>query len=151
MLNVEIQKLNDTTIKPVALKLLEEYEESSDDEPPDETAIIKKSGSQEIDLAEPCEKLQSSSSDTRSVHIEHNKEVGTAVLAGNSCRIVNSEVKVESCLKVDNECEKTNTEHSQKRKRSAKKEIKPIKKPPPLRTPRTEIIERKSAFLEAVR
>lgn len=83
--------------------------------------------------------------------MEHNKEVDITIIAGNNCKVVNSEVKVESCLKVNNECEKTNTEHSQKRKRCAKKEFKPIKKLPPLRTPRTEIVERKSAFLEAVR
>lgn len=131
--------------------MIEEYDKSSDDEPPNETAIIKESASQDIVKAAPNEKQCSSTSNIKSVPTEHNKQENITVLTGNESEVVNSDLKVETCLKVNNECEKTITVHSQKRKKLSKKEIKPIKKTPPLRTPRTEIVERKNALLEAVR
>jgi len=63
---------------------------------------------------------------------------------------MNIEVKIESCTKVNEECEKVNSENGQKQNRTSKTEFKPLIKVSPLRTPRTEIVERKGALLEAV-
>jgi len=59
-------------------------------------------------------------------------------------------VNIDVCSKINNKCEKTTNDRGQKRKNTSKKESKPIKKTPPMRTPRTEVVERKGALLEAV-
>lgn len=135
----------DETSKPVALKLLEAYDEfgdnQSDDEPPEETAIIKKSALP--DNKSLTEQLCSGSETV-------DKEVHSSPLVKNDGEAASTEVKIKSCSKVNEGCEKADPENGQKRKRAIKKESKPIKKTPPLRTPRTEIVERKGALLEAL-
>lgn len=79
-----------------------------------------------------------------------DKEDNTNPLLKNSNEAVNKEVKTESSSKINEECRKVDSENGQKRKRTSKKESKPFKKIPPPRTPRTEIVERKGALLEAV-
>lgn len=129
---------------------MEAYDESgdnqSDDEPPEETAIIKKSAL--LDNKSLTEHSISLCSASEVV----DKEVYSSPLVKNDSEAVNTEVKIKSS-KVNNGCEKAdpeNLENGQKRKRNVKKEFKPIKKSLPLRTPRTEIVERKGALLEAV-
>lgn len=112
-------------------------------------AIVKESVSQDKSLTEYNKEL-CSTSDTKEVFLECSKEVNTTSLGENGSN-VDLKMKIESCSKVFEEDEKTNAKHCQKRKKSSKKDSKPIKKLPPLRTPRTEVVERKSALLEAVR
>lgn len=152
---IKEEEILDETNKPVALKLLEEYDESndsqSDNEPPEETAIVKKSTLPDNKLLtkyieEPC-----STSEIRAVPIENNKvNTNTTIIKGNS-ESVSTEVNNDKSILEENEaCENTNTERGIKRKKTPKKESKPMKKSQPLRTPRTEIVERKDALLEAV-
>lgn len=129
---------------------MEEYDESSDGEPPEETTIVKKLESFDNKSLtdgneEPC-----TTSKIGVVSTEHNEEADSTSLVENVIEAVNTEVNVENCSKVD-QCGKMDSEqHGQKRKRNSKKESKPFKKIPPLRTPRTEVVERKAALLEAV-
>lgn len=94
----------------------------------------------------------------KEVFFKCSGEVNTTLLGESSSDVVdlemkneNEKMKIESCSKTFEEDEKTNTKHCLKRKKSSKKDSKSIKKLPPLRTPRTEVVERKSALLEAVR
>lgn len=139
----------DETRKPIALKLLEEYKESSDDEPPEETAIVKKSESFNNKSLIETNEESCSTFKMEIISTEHNEEVNIS-LVDNVSEAINTKVNNESSSKV-NKCEKTDSEpRGQKRKKNSKKETKPLKKIPPLRTPRTEVIERKAALLEAV-
>lgn len=154
--NVDVQKQDEIieeTGKPVALKLLEEYaESSSDDEPPDETAIVKESAPLNNTILtepndEPC-----STSKVEDISMKCNDEVDSISLSViNDVKVENKELTNEKFSKVNGESIKPDFERGQKRKKSPKKEFKPVKKTPPLRTPRTEIVERKGALLEAVR
>lgn len=129
---------------------MEEYDESSDGEPPEETAIIRKSESSENKsliegIEEPC-----STSKMEVVSTEYDEEANSTSLVDNVSETIDTKINIESCSKID-KCENTNFEpHGQKRKKSSKKETKSLKKIPPLRTPRTEVVERKTALLEAV-
>lgn len=100
-------------------------------------------------LTEPIEE-QSSTSEIRTVPIENKENVNTTIIEGNNVSVSIEVNTDESITKVNEACENVNSERGVKRKKTPKKESKPIKKPPPLRTPRTEIVERKSALLEAV-
>lgn len=144
------EEILDESNKSVALKLLEEYDESndsqSDNEAPEEMAIVKKCSKQ---LTE-CTEEQCPTLETRAVSIEHNKEVVNTAIVEENSGSVKSEANIDVSPKVNEECENTNNVRGLKRKKTQKKEIKPIKKNPPLRTPRTEMVERKGALLEAV-
>lgn len=113
-------------------------------------AIVKELASQDKSPTEHNEEL-CSTTNMKEVFLKCSEEVNTTLLGENGSSVVDLEMKIESCSKVFEEDEKTNTKHCQKRKKSSKKDSKPIKKLPPLRTPRTEVVERKSALLEAVR
>lgn len=161
------------------MKLLEEYDESSDDEPPEETAIVKESAPVDISMTpvlneEPCSSVKTrdismehkeescSTIKMEGVSIEHKDEISSTLemesvsielkeKAGSTSSViidneaVCSEMKTEMCSNV-----KEDNERGQKRKKNSNKEFKPIKRTPPLRTPRTEVLEKKSALLEAV-
>lgn len=142
----------DESIKPVALKMLEEYEETSnqsDDEPPEEMAIVKVSTlPDDSNSIKPNEESIIKLEDTI---IKNSEEMDTASLVNNDDKTVRVDIKIDSCSKVNEVCEKiVPGNNSQKRKKDSKKEFKPIKKQPPPRTPRTEVVERKGALLEAV-
>lgn len=179
------EEATDETNKPAALKLLESYDESSDntqsdDEPPEETSIVKESAPLndtslknpnddlcsiiETDVSnrhgeiqdatslvkekpndEPCSTLE-----TEDVSDGLHEVQDPSALVKDDSEAVNTEMKTEISSKVDEECEKTDIERGQKRKKPQKKEFKPIKRTPPMRTPRTEVMEKKSALLEAV-
>lgn len=133
--------------KPVSLKLLEEYAESSDDEPPEEIAIIKKSvlfDNQSLIEPEIC------STSEMNVPIKHEKINSMSTIETFSNKISSVEVKIENGLKIKEECKISDSEHGHKRKNNSKKESKPIKKIAPMRTPRTEVMERKGALIEVV-
>jgi hypothetical protein len=172
--------------KPAALKLLESYDESSDnnqsdDEPPEETSIVKESvplgntsltnSNDELcstleteDVSDKYSEVQDFTSlvkekpngelccalETEDVLGEHSEVQDSTALDKDDSEAISTEVKTETSSKVDEECEKTGIERGQKRKKSQKKELKPIKRTPPLRTPRTEVVEKKNALLEAV-
>lgn len=214
------EELIDETHKPAALKLLENYDESSDDEPPEEISIVKESAPvNDTSLTNANDKLCSTSEtdgvlnelskvqDSSDGHCEvqdstslvkdkRNDELCSAietesvlnecsevqdsislvkekpndkpcstlgtesVLNGHSevqdslvkddSKALNSVVKTDISTNVSEECEKTNIERGQKRKKPPKKDFKPLKRTPPMRTPRTEVVEKKSALLEAV-
>jgi hypothetical protein len=152
----EDKKINEIN-KPVVLKLLEEYDESSDDEPPDETGIVKESTSQEtVHNTKLCsaESLKQNEevlfTSEIGVSVKLNKKVNSNIFSGNDSEIEKTEVKIENSLKVNEDNYNLESESGQKRKKSSKKEFKQIKKQPPLRTPRTEVVERKGALLEAL-
>lgn len=183
------------------MKLLEEYDESSDDEPPEETAIVKESALLDIEMSpvldgrpcptsetrdismeqkeESCSALEmegvslehkdevastsemenvslehkdevASTSEMESVSMEHKEKVNSTSLVTVDSKTLSSEMKAETSSNVKEECDKTDNERSQKRKKNSNKEFKPIKRTPPLRTPRTEVLEKKGALLEAV-
>ncbi|XP_026822903.1 putative uncharacterized protein DDB_G0274405 [Rhopalosiphum maidis] len=180
--------------KPVALKLLEEYDQSSDNqsdnEPPEEMPIVKTSGSLENKnvleqnekpcstsviealIAEKNEEPGSTSITGKneepgstqiiealttekqsSILVTENKEVDSTLLIDHDSEVVNTnntDVKIDICSKINDKCEKTTNERGQKRKNTSKKESKPVKKMPPMKTPRTEVVERKGALLEAL-
>lgn len=149
------------------MKLLEEYDESSDDEPPEETAIVKESALLDIEMSpvldgRPCptsetrdismeQKEESCSTlEMEGVSLEHKEKVNSTSLVTVDSKTLSSEMKTETSSNVKEECDKTDNERSQKRKKNSNKEFKPIKRTPPLRTPRTEVLEKKGALLEAV-
>lgn len=202
--------------KPVALKLLEEYDESSDNqsdsEPPEEipivrtsvslenknvleqnedscstsvveTSIIEKnvepgvSSTIEALITEENEEPGSTSiiealiteenvelgstpvvknlvtekiKKPSSISVIKNKEVDSTTLMDQNSKAVSTDVKIDESSKINDKCEKTTNERGQKRKNTSKKESKPVKKTPPMKTPRTEVVERKGALLEAV-
>lgn len=202
--------------KPVALKLLEEYDESSDNqsdsEPPEEIPIVKKSVSLEkknvLEQNEkPCstsevetsiieknvepgftstiealiteENEEPGSTSTiepltteenvepnstpvvenliteknekpSSISVIKNKELDSTTLIDQNNEAVSTNVKIDESSKINDKCEKTTNERGQKRKNTSKKESKSVKKIPPMKTPRTEVVERKGALLEAV-
>lgn len=180
------EELANETNKPAALKLLESYDESSDnnqsdDEPPEETSIIKESVSLgDTNLTnsnnELCSTLETEDVSDRNNEIEDftslvtekpNDELCCALetedVSGGHIKVqdstasdkdngkaISTEMKPEISSKVDEGCKKTGIERGQKRKKPQKKEFKPIKRTPPLRTPRTEVVEKKNALLEAV-
>jgi len=80
----------------------------------------------------------------------NNKEVDSTSLIGNDSKAVSTDVNIDICSKINDKYVKTANDHGQKRKNNSKKESKPFKKMPPMRTPRTEVVERKGALLEAV-
>jgi len=85
-----------------------------------------------------------------STSVINNKEEDSTTLINNDNETVSTDVNIDICSKKNDECVKTANDHGQKRKNTSKKESKPFKKIPPMRTPRTEIVERKGALLEAV-
>ncbi|XP_025193010.1 nuclear fragile X mental retardation-interacting protein 1 [Melanaphis sacchari] len=168
--------------KSVVLKLLEQYDQSSDDlsdnEPPEELPIVRTSESLEnknvLEQNEkPCsssvietsiiEKNEEPSStpvidalitekneNSNSTSIIKNKEVDSTLIIDRDSEVISTDVKTDVCSKTNDKCEKSINERGQKRKNTSKKESKPVKKMPPMKTPRTEIVERKSALLEAL-
>lgn len=156
MLDLDAQQEDNViaeTSKPVALKLLEEYDESSsDNEPPEETIIIKESALSNDTILIKNNEEQCSTSKIEDISLENSNEVdSTSLSVLNDNKVLNTEVKIENSSKINGDCGKQGSEQGQKRKRSPKKDFKPVKKTPPLRTPRTEVVERKGALLEAVR
>lgn len=158
-IQIEEQKsisLNDelgNPLKPTGLKLLEEYDASSDnessDEPPEEAVIIKESVPLDNTNSVEVTEEPNSSSEFKDILIESNEKI-CPKLSDVDKNDVNNDEAVKSYSKELKENEKRNSEHGQKRKKPNKKESKPIKKVPPPRTPRTEVMEKKSALLEAV-
>lgn len=203
--------------KPVVLKLLEEYDESSDNqsdsEPPEEIPIVRTSVSLEnknvLEQNEnPCstsvvetsiieknvepgfsstiealiteeygepgcstsitealiteENVEPNSTPVvenliteknekpSSISVIKNKEVDSTTLMDQNSEAVSTDVKIDESSKINDKCEKTTNERGQKRKNTSKKESKPVKKIPPMKTPRTEVVERKGALLEAL-
>lgn len=151
------------TNKPVVLKLLEEYDQSSDNqsdnEPPEEMPIVRKSGSPDnknvsIKNEKPCSTpvkevvITKKSEESISTLLINNKVDSTTLI--DDCEAVSTDVNIDVCSKIDEKCVKTTNDRGQKRKNTSKKESKPFKKIPPMRTPRTEVVERKGALLEAV-
>lgn len=142
--DIKKEKIDEIT-KPVALKLLEEYAVSSDDEPPEEIAIIKESVVHDDQSLIESEENKCSILEIENVTIENNKQVESISIVENDSKAASIELKI-----VNGECKKSDSEHGQKRKNNSNKESKPIKKMAPMRTPRNEIMERKGALLEAV-
>jgi len=122
--------------------------------------IIKKSGLPENkNVSEENEKpcttpvtevlITDKNKEPSSTSVINNKEVDSITLIDNNSETVNTDVNIDICSKND-KCVKTANDRGQKRKNTSKKESKPFKKIPPMRTPRTEVVERKGALLEAV-
>lgn len=131
---------------------MEEYDESSenhsDNEPPEEIVIVKetalinnKSVTESINVTSPISK--------ENILLENNVDENSILLVNNS-KTINTEIENKICSKVNEECKKQDLDHGQKRKKNSNKESKPFKKNQSLRTPRTEVMERKGALLEAV-
>lgn len=165
--NVDLQnedEKSEETNKPSGLKLLEEYEASSDNdsdnEPPEETAIVKESAPSENTIVKESESLDNKSLIEHDKEIssyleeedsmKHDEELVSSSLVVNGDEIVNTEVAAESCSKESEECEKKVSEPGLKRKKHNKNESKLAKKVPPPRTPRNEVLEKKAALIEAV-
>lgn len=85
-----------------------------------------------------------------STSVINNKEVDSTTLIDNDSEAVSADVNIDICSKINDKCVKTTNDRGQKRKNTSKKESKAFKKMPPMRTPRTEVVERKGALLEAV-
>lgn len=138
----------DETSKPIVLKLLEAYAESSDDEPPEEIAIVKESILFDNQTLIEPEGIKCSTSEIENV--EHNEKIDSTTIVENNSKTASIKVKIENDLKINGECKISDSEHGQKRKKNSMKDPRPIKKLAPMRTPRTEVMERKGALLEAV-
>lgn len=132
---------------------MEEYDESSenhsDNEPPEEIVIVKetalinnKSVTESINVTSPISK--------ENILLENNVDENSILLVNNNSKTINTEIENKICSKVNEECKKPDLDHGQKRKKNSNKESKPFKKNQSLRTPRTEVMERKGALLEAV-
>lgn len=151
ILDIQKGKYNDTN-KPVALKLLEEYDESSenqsDNEPPEEIVIIKETLINNKSLTEHNDETNTTSK--KNVLLQKNVDENSISLVNNDDKAINTEMEIEICSKINKECKKPDLDQGQKRKKNSNKESKPFKKCQPLRTPRTEVMERKGALLEAV-
>ncbi|XP_001946648.1 nuclear fragile X mental retardation-interacting protein 1 [Acyrthosiphon pisum] len=160
---IKDEQLEETN-KPVALKLIQEYDQSSDNqsdnEPPEEMPINKKSGSPDNkNVSEqsenPCttpiiEVLITDKNEEPSSTSVINNEVDSTTLIDNDSKAVSTDVNIDICSKINDKHVKTANDRGQKRKNTSKKESKPFKKMPPMRTPRTEVVERKGALLEAL-
>jgi len=85
-----------------------------------------------------------------STSVIENKKVDSITLIEHDGEAASTDVKIDECSNINNKSEKTTDERGQKRKNTSKKGSKPVKKMPPMRTPRTEVVERKGALLEAV-
>lgn len=155
---IKDEQLDDTN-KPVALKLLEEYDQSSGSEP-EEMPIVKKSGSAENKNEsetneKPCSGLIKDEDDLITEKneepitsvMQNKEEVDSSTLVDRDSKALSTDVKNDTCSQSN---EKNNNEQGKKRKNTSKKESKPIKKVTPMRTSRTEVVERKGALLEAV-
>jgi len=94
--------------------------------------------------------LVDKSKEPSSTSVINNKEVDSTTFIDNDNETVSTDVNIEICSEKNDKCVKTANDRGQKRKNTSKKESKPIKKIPPMRTPRTEVVERKGALLEAV-
>ncbi|XP_022166502.1 nuclear fragile X mental retardation-interacting protein 1-like [Myzus persicae] len=162
IIDIKDDQLEETN-KPVVLKLLEEYDQSSDNqsdnEPPEEMPIVRKSGSPDnknvsIKNEKPCSTpvkevvITKKSEESISTLLINNKVDSTTLI--DDCEAVSTDVNIDVCSKIDEKCVKTTNDRGQKRKNTSKKESKPFKKIPPMRTPRTEVVERKGALLEAL-
>jgi len=134
--------------KPCSTSVIEALIPEKNEEP-DSTSIPEKNeepGSTKIIEALTTEKQSS-------ILVTENKEVDSTLLIDHDSEVVNTnntDVKIDICSKTNDKCEKTTNERGQKRKNTSKKESKPVKKMPPMKTPRTEVVERKGALLEAV-
>lgn len=123
--------------------------------------IIKKSGSPDNkNVSEqsenPCTTpiievlITEKNEEPSSTSVINNKEVDSTTLIDNDSNTVSTDVNIDNCSKINDKYVKTANDSGQKRKNNSKKESKPFKKMPPMRTPRTEVVERKGALLEAV-
>jgi len=123
--------------------------------------IVKKSGSPDNkNVSEqsenPCTTpiievlITEKNEDPSSTPVINNKEIDSTTLIDNDSKAVSTGVNIDICTKINDKYVKTANDRGQKRKNASKKESKPFKKMPPMRTPRTEVVERKGALLEAV-
>jgi len=123
--------------------------------------IIKKSGSPDNkNVSEqsenPCTTpiievlITEKNEEPSSTSVINNKEVDSSTLIDNNSNAVSTDVNIDICSKINDKYVKTANDRGQKRKNNSKKESKPFKRMPPMRTPRTEVVERKGALLKAV-